>query len=189
MRYKQLFEQYHAPPAEQVARDILENCQPFLKIAGNNKIFRGTKESTEDFFVGTVNKNRIPRDSDQKFHDDMIAAMDELGFKAHRGNSLFCTGDIDRASYYGEVFVIFPIGEFNYAWAPEVYDLLNFKNYDGQSIRSADIDELIDFVDNEYKYNEDFKDAFYSGNEIMIACDKYYAISDKFYMDEVRHLL
>lgn len=87
-------------------------------------------------FVKTVRDARKPKDTDKRRHKMFNALIAAAGGIANRSNSLFCTGSFDDANTYGTVFVVYPVGSFNYTWSPFFQDWT----------KSLDLGEIEKFV-------------------------------------------
>lgn len=172
------------------------DCGPFLaeskqrgllrrgmsKLNDNDATFVSSPYSTEKvpYWKKQPRTDRRPLDIDKKIHlklDDWFQS--KFGFKA-RSSGLFCfgTGATSSAiSQYGTEYYIFPIGEFKYAWSPNVKDLFITISTSKQRDEDdgKDSTDNIDSFMNEFKYQDtDLDQAIVSRNEIMIKCDKYY---------------
>ena len=236
---------------ESVADIIKRDCQPFLRVHGGKMLYRGTYVSNSFgymkpvsgaldtiMYIGAVRADREPRDSPKWLHDAMNEKfVSKVGLPL-RSATLFVVGSIDQAYNYGQAHMIFPIGDFHYAWSDKLADpthefymnpvenssladsttapFMNTvedkffaylkKNYpeaykaSGQryggflewakeeKIDIADEDEspwikfVKDFINkNElWKYDEGLQKALspkFFEHEIMLACDKYYAVN------------
>lgn len=178
-------EYFDITPEEAIAL-IKRDCQPYLhETSGTRYLWRGVKGCIAPFIRKEVQKNRRPRDMHPDLHHMLVMAFKELGFKAHRGNSVFCTS---RFSWgledYGNVYAIFPIGEFSVTWSWRVADLTeqlrelkisNFSSYE----------EIKQFVKDYYEQGN-IQQAMETSNEIMIECDRYYGIIKKAHFKSVK---
>lgn len=181
---------------------VLENCKPFLKSIDwspvEYKILRGMEE-TRLFSEKQVRKNRKPRDMEQFLHDAIDNwFLKNIGYR-FRSNAIFGTSDhmeIIEAEY-GEAHIIFPKGNFEIAWSPKAKDLYAvidreiqklasqqqkdrsyIRTYQRLQHESSYLEKFINSIMKEYNYQTgNVKQAIKSGNEIMIACDSYYATS------------
>lgn len=113
---------------EEVAELIKRDCQPWLKEAGKNLFYRGldSKSSggylkplfdTDLFLKGSVRNDRSPKDSPNWLHDALNDYFISKVGVPLRSASLFIAADYGLASNYGKTYMIFPIGNFNYAWS------------------------------------------------------------------------
>ena len=99
---------------------IEAHCQEYLqmsKLAGGF-LYRGIARNLNraPIFIGNSSDNRPPRNTApniQKIADEYLKIG---GFKALRSNSVFC-GNIDQASEYGDIYIIFPIDGFDFTWS------------------------------------------------------------------------
>lgn len=111
---------------EQVAL-IKKNCQPFLQQCNQRFLYRGihSLKTNNEFIKFDVRQNRSPTGSSRILHELYIKAFNKLGFVANRNNSIFCSGSLDLADVYGNVYIVFPIGPFQFTWSPNTEDLLH----------------------------------------------------------------
>lgn len=169
---------------------IKRDCKKWLDFSKGLFVYRGIKIHDKIVRIDT-NKNRKPKDTPLNLHKK----IDEIFYKKFgwkpRSEGVFCTGNISTANLYGEIYVIFPIGDFEILWSEEVEDL--YIKSGTFSMYASMLDQLISafmlkdsshysdekgmkrLVDT-YK-NKDLYGAIKSENEIMIKCDQYYAIS------------
>jgi hypothetical protein len=234
-----------------IANLIKRDCQLFLNESGGKVVYRGihvnrsngylkpVNEKLDDImYIGTIRTDRIPLDSPKWLHDTLNEKFKSDIGEPLRSTSLFVIGDIRQTEKYGNAYMIFPIGNFNYAWSDQTadpaddfyispiihktltssfnpnfsdklrkrffaflkkkypdayaesqkrYDLF-LKWADKKGINIADERESpwIQFVksfikhNDLWKYDTGLKDALsseYEDNEIMISCDKYYAVN------------
>lgn len=99
-------------PAE-VAKILKKECSTFVNAYANTSrlIMRGIKElkgTPIHFAEAKIRPDRKPIFMPSGYHELINAAMINLGLKAHRGNSIFCTRSRLTASDWGDVYVIFP---------------------------------------------------------------------------------
>lgn len=193
MKFNELLEN-DTPPAEEIAEMIKKDCQPFLTKAKGVQMYRGTKQTTDDFFIGKGPTNRKPVDTDQELHEQINKIFVELGFKAHRGNSIFVSGSMTEASYFSsyhgpgslrQIYTIFPIGDFYFTWSPHITDM--YEEIDQENV-PEDPDKLREFLEENYQHDNLAK-AINTFNEIMISVDKYYAIDTTFYSAKVKKFI
>jgi len=185
------------PRLKKAARYVLNKCTQYLDEIDYEidkyRLYRGinpNKKSSSDEFnnvklagdvVLLLNKRleRNPRDTDRECHD-RINRKFEQEFGLPYRNGVFATGDDSEAMIYGGLYVIFPIGKYNYLWSTEISDF------------AGDIDHLCTISKNQfdkisfkkefdYIENRGMKDAIASHNEIMIWCHSYIAINALYY--------
>ena len=141
----------NAMPVSEIVKFIEQNCQPVLREIAATKgaygaklgeitlLYRGIK-TAESMFIGTVRKNRKPKDTSDDFHqlfDDSFSTI--FGWKP-RSAGLFATGRYLDAKMYGITFVVFPIGDFNFIYSEEISDL--FVALENMAINNNFIEEL-----------------------------------------------
>ncbi len=104
---------------KKVAQFIKKECKPWFKESnsGKSKFYRGfQKGANEVAFTKKVRSNRRPKDSGAREHDGFNALIKLGGGKANRSNAVFASSDRYVAEEYGQVFVVIPVGEYNYTW-------------------------------------------------------------------------
>lgn len=116
----------------QLVNFLKKNCSEFLSIALPTKhlLFRGY-ENKKDIdgaaFIGHPRTNRRPMDSDLDVHNYVNFVLSSAGLPT-RGNSLFCTSNIDEAIGYAgslsRTYMIFPLNGFSYLWNTMTEDLV-----------------------------------------------------------------
>jgi len=132
-------------------------------------------------YIRDVRKDRQPKNTPGTWHNNIdFWFKHNFGINA-RTQAVFAFGkDVipETVKWYGTPHLVFPIGSFRYVWSPEVTDLY------------ADLDDYIQELYNEDEEHESVEDwlsdlgyrttgleqALASKCEIMIECDKYYAI-------------
>lgn len=121
------FEEFKSP--DEVYRFINANCKPYISENprySDDYLFRGLKRKYDSAVVIPGNKNRQPVDVPNKISLMLDKALIDAGFSAVRSNSIFATGELNEADEYsanGDIYVIFPIGNFTYTYSKEVTDL------------------------------------------------------------------
>ena len=122
--------------------------------------------------VKNVRSDRLPLDSDPKFHKILDDSFNRVfGFRA-RSNSVMATGDPDQASDYGVLYIIFPKGSFKFIWSEKIYDAYTGGLYGIQDVPEKEQDMMI-----KANYsNTNLPAAIMSKHEIMINCKDYIAI-------------
>ena len=158
-----------------------------------------------DFFTGTVRTDRKSVDMSPELQSDLNKEfVNQFGYPA-RSNSVFCTGDDDVTTYYGSPFMIFPIGNFKFLWSDDIRDLYVYISNHTNISNMKGGNKLFDYfynsigkdITNEDERNDIAKDMYWdfithtvhsytknnlraavdSESEIMITCEKYYAVS------------
>ena len=161
---------------------IKKKCSMAIKTMISSKSFmlRGLDESKE-LVRKKVRQDRRPKDSWAEYSEFLDKELKEkFGWKP-RSEGLFVTSKYMTASSYGNVYIIFPIGNFKYVWNKEVEDnlkLLGSRWADGPKPNAGLVEPRIekaimnnDFIDN------NINAALRKGHEIMIKCDEYFGIS------------
>lgn len=193
----------------QLANLIKKDCKDFLSKAKGGLLYRGV-DSDRDYFKQIIRTNRRPRDTDPKLHRLIVTTFKNAGFVANRNNSIFVSGTT-QLDYYGDIYVMFPIGPIEFTWSPAVDDLTTkFDDEEDfvskmtdlystkESIRiklsqSEGYIELhkptfIKWLKNNYT-NKNLTKAIESKNEIMIAASAVYGIQGFFFFKHVKQYL
>lgn len=164
------------------AQTVKDDCQPYLKEVDYSPaikyaLLRGIN-TTKTYIAKRVRlENRIPKDISTDTHNRINKYFQEH-YGAQFRNSMLVTSNLSQAEEYaygglniGSVYVIFPVGQFEYLWSPTVTDMLDI-------VMATDDFE----ADLETYQTTDLKAGIRSGHEIMIRCKEYYGFkwSDKF---------
>ncbi len=180
--------------SEEIYNIIQKDCQQFLYNSKDLKfcLYRGIRNVIKgDFLKFTILQNRSTlKDLNigslgQDFFKGFNDSMKKYGFKANRSNSVFCTGNLDEAYTYGDMYNIFIIGDYNISWSDEIYD---YATYYVEKIKKIDYEERSKYIfsyDEGYNFFEEYRNtyrksdiysAIKSDNEILINCKEYYAV-------------
>ena len=105
---------------------IIKNCQPYLRQIKNDLMFRGLTIPQDSNAAFGKKKARLdgrePMDTSPKIHNSLNKHFTEEYGHPYR-NGVFTTGDSNIAGKYGDTMMIFPIGDFEFIWHPEIKDL------------------------------------------------------------------
>jgi len=168
---------------------IQKDCKPYLRQIKDKYLYRGMKISDEAI-KGQPRMDRMPKDTAlhmSKFIDEVCQKL--FGWKP-RSQGLFATGGSYQAGVYGQVYEIYPIGNFKFLWSPNVHDLYteirvlinSYRHKQGKPRTEAydDLMKIPDFLDvvrkfikTEYRDKDLYKAAMHEG-EVMILCKSYY---------------
>ena len=122
--------------------------------------------------------DRTPMSTAQVTHDRFNAYFQEK-FGAPFRNSLHTSGDGGHASSYGNLFEIYPIGDFEFVWSPKVNDIafdVIFPPVGGFTNVPRSQEVINKKLDTMQYTNKNLIGAIESGNEIMIRSKSYYAV-------------
>lgn len=177
---------------ENVVSKIKKDCQPWLKVAKENFYYRGINSlrNKSIFFTKlSVRQDRLPRDSHNELHKQWDMYFKEKFDFEYRSKSLFVSNKPLQASAYGKRYIVFPIGDIDYIFAPGLNDLLDgyaerFRNEMGQNPTSYIVNgykldfELTKKLMDQMGYikNGDLPSNTGWSQEIMIKCNSYYAL-------------
>ena len=188
---------------EEIDELIDKNCKPILKELKGHILYRGIKKLHSPCYKIQTREDRKPTDTPkaiQKIFDDICQNL--YGWKP-RASGLFVSGDKFQANAYGNIYTIWPIGNFKFIWSAKIRDFYTTLKYEvikyredreseaikvniGEYMRflnlsNSDIFEIREFKDEITKLikrsyiDENLYRATLSANEIMISCKEYYA--------------
>lgn len=109
-------------------QEVYNNCQPYLK-------FLSSQPSEKYFYRGMRGRGSIgkaiprtdrhPKDTNIAIHKELDRQLeDEFGWKP-RSEGVFITSNEDYTTSYGDTYIIFPSGKYQYVWAEGVKDSYN----------------------------------------------------------------
>lgn len=180
-----------------LAHKIVDDCEPYLSQHSKFYImplFRGTRQS-ETVDIKQIRSNREPKDMPRHITQLLDQWFEQQFGIRFRTNAMFATGDQSAASSYGpRLTAVYPIGQFDFLWSPNVPDLYNVMWHQVREIlgigssRSMfsltkeqfeivqqQLPERLQQLD--FKFNEQLSKAVASNNEVMISGDKYYSVN------------
>lgn len=188
---------------EAAVRYITKNCKPWFARGGGwheeRIVYRGQVSSLPTtYYVKPVRSDRRAMNMNAETTDMFNAAISRAGLVANRNNSVFCSGDRTQALDYGFVYVMFPIGRFNFTWSGLLEDW-----YTKMDRLNSKLKMDLDFVvpksekdlkklDQELKLRGDdnsLLEAIASEHEILIHCQEVLLINESFYFGEVLPLI
>lgn len=139
---------------DRIVKFILTHCKKILKIYEDSNwawLYNGTKKYNSPVFLGNLVKNREPRDTNSTVSLYIDKALQYVGFKALRSNSLFCISDKKTAASYGNIYIIFPLDGFSYTWCRIAADLTG--KYDLSVVMLDDADPTNVLYGSEFVHN------------------------------------
>lgn len=178
-----LFELHNQEKVDEAVELIKRDCSFYLKHAPylNSRIqmWRGISYLAVPFSKQKAKKWRLPLHTPQKLHDSLNNFfVEKFGWPARSGT--FVSWDIDTAASYGDLYAIFPIGEFKYVWSPDVVDLYeNLTDYLDDTEDAPTLDEIDARLKN-YSWKDSGLSSMiptYDMNELVIDATEYYAMS------------
>lgn len=183
-------------------KELLEHfCEPFIRQSKSRGLLkRGMTLSLEGeksvadpydeegassriyYWERVPRRDRNPRDLSAGLHKEIDQWFNEkFGFKA-RSQAVFCVGERGNVNEYGDLYYIFPMGEFQYAWSPEVRDLFAVRSHEmldyPEDVTDAEKEKytpLEYFMEGLDYTNDDLDKAVVARHEVMLKCDKYLA--------------
>jgi hypothetical protein len=177
---------------QEIAQMINRDCQPFLSKAGGETAWRGIMTYDHNALVQKkdIRVDRAPMSSDGRYHELYNRVFADMGFSTNRSNGMFCTGAYKIAFQYGVAHAVFPIGDFDFLWSPDVRDMFNhfqdswpnfWKDVEGEEAGEPDFEAIEEAIRASYRENDNLVAAIKSGNEIMVRGTGYYAVREGFW--------
>lgn len=162
---------FNAPQAADIFDILKKNCNPWITVSKWRPIYRGSKmiNPYDDFVKIPVRPDKQDPDIPSTIQIKFDSLLKDKGHAALLSNSVHVTGDVNDAKMYGRVFVIFPIGEYQISWSPNVRGLMGALYRDGKQINKVE-NLTPTYLD------DDLPAAIKSGNEILIKCNEYYKV-------------
>ena len=154
--------------AVNITDTLMKDCKPFLKEwkGINNLLYRGSKKSVATISKIVVRTVRKPRDIPQEIHDKLNTSfVTKFGWKVRNG--IFATGNPSVAKKYGEPYIFFPIGKYDYVWSHDIYDLyteLQDIEYDKAEFEDTNLYDNAKY-EYEYEYEEENGTRGYYGKK------------------------
>lgn len=195
---------------EEAAQIINDRCKEWRKFAGsltefgnNNIIYRGMRVMyAPDVVIKYPRTSRRPLTTGQDDHEMADEYFKEKFGVPFRSSGIFVSRSKELASYYGDVYAIFPLDRVTFAWSEQVEDFTNTIREErvkllGSTHINSEIDEEAFFkiMDSlHYEHDNDslrqryFKYRDLKKHELMIHCDEYLAVREEV-LDKVLNLL
>lgn len=117
-------EQEEADVYKTVAQALVRRAKDYISEVGQpmRLMYRGYERYSEEPFHRPYRTDRDPKDSGLYHQSLYNGAIEIAGGTADRSNSIFVSGNMVHARKYGEVYVVFPMGDFNYTYHMGVKD-------------------------------------------------------------------
>lgn len=177
---------------EEVAELLLEKCMPYINIVGELEedtiLYRGVNSDYEDMvarsrgeYKGITTRYSGERANilKQYFNDKCKIDLEKI---------MFTTGDLELARRFGKPYIIFPIGEFKYAYSPKGAVLPDISTIEDLRNANYKCGVADDFNDGGMS-DPDFVDAIRSGVEILIETQNYFPMSIAFWNENKQRIL
>lgn len=183
----ELNERYMVKDWMEVMDILRRDCGPYIKekALGEN-LWRGMKKDIGDFTKITPRKNRRPKDMPWELHEALDNAFkEEFGWKA-RSEAVFCSSSLYDAGFYGDIYIIYPIGKIKYVYSPVIPDIYTDMKRAGfveevlyKNPTPNRIEQIADSYIELYT-DKNLKEGMRRGVEILIKCNSYYALDFTF---------
>lgn len=190
--------QWNETTLAQIIETIKRDCGPYLneiKDPLQVSAYRGLHIMNPSplFLKKDVRTDRTPTDTPKrvsKLMDDWFEKKFGIRF---RSEALFVSGSAVFAQQFGYVYIVFPIGDYDYCWSPVYGDLTddssnallkNIKQHPEEykyldhmhsNVKKKHLEEIME--DGHYKFNKDLVNGLKKKSEVMIKCKSYYGIA------------
>lgn len=125
-----------------------------------------------------MNKKRRPLHTKEDLHNKLSELFkDKFGWNP-RSEGAFAFSNETKANLFGNTYLFFPTGEYDFVYNEDIIDLTNFL-YNYKNKNKNHTHEFLKDIVNEYK-DDNLKLAIESGAEISFNCDGYIIISPRF---------
>jgi hypothetical protein len=206
MRYTDLIEniedvrkQSHSSLWQKTIAGIKKDCQPYLTQIDSDilqyPLYRGMGTAEQPALKKKVRlAGRKPMDTPDNVHSMLNNSFTQL-FGAPFRDSMFASGSFHVTNDYGNLYLVFPIGDFEFIWSSDVVDLFSehgdYLNGISQNTHPTLDSQVVmtEWVHDLGYQNTDLQKAIQSHHELMIRCSGYYAISISLWQDERNYML
>ena len=104
------------------------DCKKFLQETDGIPVYRGVIKRLPHGMsrkTSHIEAGRKPRDATPEIHD-YLNNLFKKKFGWPVRNGVFVSGNWSQVESYGDAYIFFPIGDYEYAWSPGVDDLWSF---------------------------------------------------------------
>jgi len=124
-------------------------------------LWRGLS-SNAPFIKLPGNKLRQPSDTSPQMHSLLVKHFSNQFGYPYRAMGVFCSSAVEQAIQYGDnLFLVFPIGEYEYIYAPDIDDA--YSQFDNHSVDMPRMwDEILSYMGKEENdYTNKYGDVMY----------------------------
>ena len=167
----------------EIAEVVRKDCKKFLQY--KIELFRGTEDTNDQFLYVEPHEFRNPLNSSHELTEVLNDIYEDIGSNVTRNNSVFTTTNIYEANSYGNLYLVFPIGDFDVLWNENIEDsFVEFEMGDGaaekwKTIPEYHIDDVAEearlilmnewgYLEDTAEYNDFFQDAFKEAYDRML---------------------
>jgi len=127
---------------EEIIKIVQRDCKRFLdNNPGTEYALYSGRNKSNKFIKNYVRKDREPLSMKKQIHDKLNNIFKEAYGVNLRSESVFCSRDIDVAGGYGNLYMIFPIGEYQLYWSDIINDLYMDLGWADSALFSLERDE------------------------------------------------
>lgn len=156
------------PEITEIFNKIEQECSDYLQAVRTSGriLYRGSKNAPEAY-IGRSWDQRKAKDSNQRAQAVFDRVIARLGFKANRGNSIFCSPRMSQAESYGKVYYVFPKNGFHFLYTNED-DLIMDSSFMGRFIDESKCADYVKKFGDWFleKYPEHKQDSRYAVQEL-----------------------
>lgn len=166
---------------------LKKECGKYINdIKGTSPFWRGMRKATQPYKDTSLEK-RTPRKSRRPLDTDRAWTLaaddyfdDKFGWRP-RTQGVFATKDVGFARGYGAAFMMFPIGDYEYIWSPNVSDF--WVLYDQEKHKSGPTqpgNKFKNLMDESEYTDKNIKQAPHDA-EVMFRCKNYYIVNSVYW--------
>lgn len=162
------------------AATLARDCEPYFDKT-EKVMWRGMGKVSTAFGRYKCPSGRAPVDTSELVHDLAGSWFIENTGIDYRSEAVFASGSLRQAQGYGNIYAVFPIGNFKFCWSPMVqdftYDLAEelYDLEDEDDVITAER-RVYDSLNHARYQTTDLPHAIQSNHEIMIHCGEYWAV-------------
>jgi len=187
MRFKEYLLEAQKDPRE-VAQTIMGHCLPYVNAVGDIEpstvLYRGTESAVKDFEARMRNQRGGLAGN---YKTEVVNTINTFFNRKCTGlslnNLIYTVNDPSVAANFGSPFVVFPIGDFSYAWSqtgkpmPDIIRKGNIEEVNRELMAANYICGHCNDNSEDGMEDNKFKQGIASGHEVLISAKGYFPIS------------
>jgi len=158
---------------DKIISKILKECKPWFNLIKKTKVknkllWRGGSKAKKVKYYEKIKtrKNRKSMDICNSMHILLDKSFEKHYNIKARSQTVFCLQSKNYTVLYsGKPVVIIPVGEFDYIWSKEIYDLYYYIKYNSKMLEIICDDDFL-YFEWEKKYGENTEKGQWYYNEI-----------------------